>query len=86
MEHQALSERVRTSLAPLDRLKEQVKGDADLELVVRRVEQIELLLEGMAELAGAGNDAERVAAGKKVAVNRLLLGESLPGWDRAKQV
>lgn len=86
MEHQTLPERVRASLVPLDRLKEQVKGDADLEMVVRRVEQVELLLEGIAERKGARNDAERAAAEKKIAVNRLLLGESLPGWDRAPRI
>lgn len=80
MSQEGLPERVRASLLPIEKLKGQVRGDADLELVIQRVEQIELLLEGMAELRTATNDTERAAAEKKVAVHRLVLSEPL--WRR----
>jgi len=69
---------LRASLPPVSKLKEQVRGVPDLELIVQRVEQIELLLEGIAELKGARNDAERAAAEAKVAANRRSLGGPLP--------
>jgi len=73
-----LPERVRASLPPLDALKEQVSGDPDLELVVQRLEQMELFLEGMAELKAAKGEAEHAAAEKKLIANRQGLRGPLP--------
>lgn len=66
-------EQVRGSLPALDKLKEKAQGNPDMELVIERVEHIELLLEGTAELAVAQSDAERNAAESKVALNREKL-------------
>jgi len=77
---------LRASPSPVRKLKEQVRGAPDLELVVQRVEQIELLLEGIAEIESARNDAERAAAEAKVAANRRSLGGPLPERQGTRQV
>ena len=74
----SLPERVRASLPSLEDVREQVRGDPDLELVVQRLDQMELLLEGMAELTAAEGEAEHAAAEKKLTANRQGLRGPLP--------
>lgn len=81
-----LLESVRASLPSVEKLKEQVRGNPDLELVAQRVEQIELLLEGIAELKGARNKAEQAAAEAKIAANRQYLRGVLPERHGTRQV
>jgi len=64
---------LRACIPALEEVKKQVRGDPDLEMVIQRVEQIELLLEGIAELSAAGNATLRAAAELKVAANRQKL-------------
>jgi hypothetical protein len=68
---------IRKTLPVLDGLRAQVKGDPDLELVVRRLEQMELLLEGLAEKAAAKTVAEEKVAETKIATNRTALSASM---------
>ena len=69
-----LSAKIRETLPRVEDLREQARGDSDLELVVTRIEQIEMLLEGLAERAGATGDGKRATAAEaKIAANRRLL-------------
>ncbi len=74
-----LLKQVRASLPPLDGFREAVRGDPDLELVVTRVEQIELLMEGIAGLRGTSDDVTRRAMEARVAEMRYKLRDSLLG-------
>ncbi len=82
----SLSEQVRASLPSLDALREQVRGDPDLELVVERIEQMELLLEGMAELKAAEGQEQRAAAEAKMMANRQGLRGPLPERRETREV
>ena len=64
---------LRACIPILEKIKKQVRGDSDLEMVVQRIEQIELFLEGLAELKAAQDHKQRVAAELKVAGNRHKL-------------
>lgn len=81
-----LLENVRASPPPVENLKEQVRGNPDLELVLQRVEQIDLLLEGIAELMGARKGAEQSTASAKIAANRQDLRGSLSERYGTRQV
>ena len=70
----------------MDALKEQVSGDPDLELVVQRLEQMELFLEGMAELKAAEGEAERAEAERKLTANRQGLRGPLPEKQGTREV
>jgi hypothetical protein len=75
--NQETLQQVRSSLSEVDSLKEKIRGDADLELVLQRVEQIEDLLAAMADLAGAPEGTPRPAAKAKVTGCRKALKASL---------
>ena len=65
--------------ATIETLKDMVRGDPDLELIARRMEQMELLLEGIAELKAAKDEVHQAAAESKVATMRQGLRDPLPG-------
>jgi hypothetical protein len=64
---------VRTCLPRVEKLREKVRGNADLELALDRIDQVELLFEGMAELAVARDGKGRAAAEAKLATCRRSL-------------
>jgi len=76
---ESLLEQVRECMPALDGIKEAAQGDVDLELVVARMEQIELLMEAMAEMRSAPDAAARSAAESKVAEMCYRLRDSLTG-------
>ncbi len=61
---------VRVDRVALNALKEKLQGNPDLELAARRMEQVELLLEGVSELYAAVGESQRAAAEAKVASMR----------------
>jgi len=74
---EGMPEEIRVSIPKLRELKGLVRGNPDLELVAARVEQIELLLEGIAELYAAATEDARQAAEAKVAEMRCKLRDTL---------
>jgi hypothetical protein len=85
MEKRTLSERVHASLPSLDELRERVRGDADLELVLGRIEQVETLLVDLAKAKSAVDRMERAAAEAKVARAREDLTGTTPRRERKEQ-
>ena len=73
-----LPEKVQACLSEVKSLKEIVRGDLDLELVVLRMEQMEQLLEALAELKAAKEEMQRTAAECKAAAARKDLRSPIP--------
>ena len=69
--------RIRSSLSEVAALKKKLDRNADLDLILQRVDQVEEMLSALAESAGAGDGMERSAAGVRISRCRRALHDSL---------
>jgi hypothetical protein len=73
-----LVDEVRGALPRIGQYRDAVKGDGDLELVVERIGQVERLLESLAIVRSATDEAHRAAARDAVEHSRAQVKGPLP--------